>query len=63
VFVGSGIFKSKDPERRARAIVEATTHYDDPEILARVSRGLSEPMKGIDIRKLDRKEMLQIRGV
>ncbi|RLI94697.1 MAG: pyridoxal 5'-phosphate synthase lyase subunit PdxS, partial [Candidatus Altiarchaeales archaeon] len=39
VFVGSGIFKSKDPERRARAIVEATTHYDDPEILARVSRG------------------------
>ena len=46
VFVGSGIFKSEDPPARARAIVEATTHYRDPSILAKVSRGLGEPMKG-----------------
>jgi pyridoxal 5'-phosphate synthase pdxS subunit len=47
VFVGSGIFKSGDPARRARAIVEATTYFTDPEILAKVSRGLGEPMVGI----------------
>jgi pyridoxal 5'-phosphate synthase pdxS subunit len=47
VFVGSGIFKSGDPERRAKAIVEATTHFRDPHILAKVSRGLGEPMTGI----------------
>ena len=47
VFVGSGIFKSDDPAPRAKAIVEATTHYDDPEILAKVSRGLGAPMTGI----------------
>jgi pyridoxal 5'-phosphate synthase pdxS subunit len=52
-FVGSGIFKSADPARRAKAIVEATTHYADPEILAKVSRGLGEPMKGLEIDKLD----------
>jgi len=46
VFVGSGIFKSENPTSRARAIVEATTHYDDAEILAKVSRGLGEPMRG-----------------
>jgi pyridoxal 5'-phosphate synthase pdxS subunit len=46
VFVGSGIFKSEDPARRARAIVEATTHYNDPQIVAKVSRGLGEPMRG-----------------
>src|SRR5438093_13260097 len=46
VFVGSGIFKSGDPERRARAIVEATTHFADAEVLARVSAGLGEPMGG-----------------
>jgi pyridoxal 5'-phosphate synthase pdxS subunit len=46
VFVGSGIFKSEDPARRARAIVEATTHYNDAQILAKVSRGLGEPMRG-----------------
>ena len=53
VFVGSGIFKSGDPERRAKAIVEATTHYDDPEVLARVSAGLGEPMVGISTQSLD----------
>ena len=53
VFVGSGIFKSADPAPRARAIVEATAHYTDPQILAKVSRGLGEPMKGEEIDKLD----------
>lgn len=62
-FVGSGIFKSDDPERRARAIVEATTHYDDAKLLARVSRGLSGAMKGLDIKKIDEKDLLQSRGV
>jgi pyridoxal 5'-phosphate synthase pdxS subunit len=49
VFVGSGIFKSGDPARRARAIVEATTMFDDPDVLAKVSRGLGEAMVGIEI--------------
>jgi pyridoxal 5'-phosphate synthase pdxS subunit len=53
VFVGSGIFKSADPGPRAKAIVEATTHYRDPEILAKVSTGLGEPMRGEEIDKLD----------
>jgi pyridoxal 5'-phosphate synthase pdxS subunit len=53
VFVGSGIFKSADPGPRAKAIVEATTHYRDPEIIAKVSRGLGEPMRGQEIDKLD----------
>jgi pyridoxal 5'-phosphate synthase pdxS subunit len=53
VFVGSGIFKSEEPERRARAIVEATTHFADPEILAKVSRNLGEPMPGAEIATLD----------
>jgi pyridoxal 5'-phosphate synthase pdxS subunit len=53
VFVGSGIFKSADPAPRARAIVEATAHYTDAQILAKVSRGLGEPMKGEEIDKLD----------
>src|SRR5205823_6413994 len=48
-FVGSGIFKSEDPASRARAIVEATTYFNDPEILAKVSRGLGEPMRGLDV--------------
>jgi pyridoxal 5'-phosphate synthase pdxS subunit len=48
-FVGSGIFKSDDPARRAKAIVEATAHYDDPGILAKVSRGLGEAMRGDEI--------------
>jgi len=62
VFVGSGIFKSGDPERRAKAIVEATTHFRDPEILARVSAGLGEPMVGISASSLDPSELLATRG-
>jgi pyridoxal 5'-phosphate synthase pdxS subunit len=53
VFVGSGIFKSSDPGPRAKAIVEATTHYRDAEIIAKVSRGLGEPMKGEEIDRLE----------
>ena len=53
VFVGSGIFKSSDPSKRARAIVEATTHYDDADIVAKVSRGLGEAMRGEEIDTLD----------
>lgn len=53
VFVGSGIFKSQDPARRARAIVEATTHYNDPEMLVKISRGLGEAMPGIEVGALD----------
>jgi pyridoxal 5'-phosphate synthase pdxS subunit len=62
VFVGSGIFKSGDPEKRAKAIVEATTHYNDAEILARVSAGLGEPMVGISTASLDPSELLETRG-
>jgi pyridoxal 5'-phosphate synthase pdxS subunit len=62
IFVGSGIFKSDDPAERARAIVEATTYFDDPEILARVSRGLGAAMPGIEIDKLGPGELLQTRG-
>jgi pyridoxal 5'-phosphate synthase pdxS subunit len=53
VFVGSGIFKSDNPPARAKAIVEATTHFRDPDILAKVSRGLGEPMKGQEIAELE----------
>jgi pyridoxal 5'-phosphate synthase pdxS subunit len=53
VFVGSGIFKSSDPAKRARAIVEATTHFEDAQILAKVSRGLGEAMRGQEIDQLD----------
>jgi pyridoxal 5'-phosphate synthase pdxS subunit len=60
VFVGSGIFKSADPANRARAIVEATTHFQDPEILAKVSHGLGEPMAGLEIGTLETR--LQDRG-
>jgi pyridoxal 5'-phosphate synthase pdxS subunit len=62
VFVGSGIFKSGDPASRARAIVEATTYYEDPEMLAKVSRGLGEPMKGLEISDLGEEGLLQTRG-
>jgi pyridoxal 5'-phosphate synthase pdxS subunit len=55
VFVGSGIFKSEDPARRARAIVEATTHYKDAQIVAKVSRGLGEPMRGQDANTVETK--------
>ncbi len=62
VFVGSGIFKSGNPKKRAEAIVLAVTYYDDPHILAEVSEDLGEPMLGIDVRKLEEKELLQVRG-
>ncbi len=62
VFVGSGIFKSGDPPRRAKAIVEAVTHYNDPAILAEVSKGLGEPMVGIGISQLPEEERLAVRG-
>jgi len=63
-FVGSGIFKSEDPERRARAIVEATTHFNDPERVAAASIELGEPMRGDDIAQLAAQgELLQQRGV
>jgi pyridoxal 5'-phosphate synthase pdxS subunit len=62
VFVGSGIFKSGDPARRAKAIVEATTHYLDPDIIAGVSRGLGEAMVGIEIGTIPENELLAERG-
>ncbi len=61
-FVGSGIFKSEDPAGRARAIVEATTYFNDPDVLAKVSRGLGEPMRGRDIKELGEEGLLQVRG-
>ena len=62
VFVGSGIFKSGDPDKRARAIVEATTHYLDARVLADVSAGLGEAMVGISTASLDPGELLERRG-
>ncbi len=62
VFVGSGIFKSGDPLKRARAIVRATTHYQDPNIIAEVSRDLGEPMVGINLDKLPEHEQMARRG-
>jgi pyridoxal 5'-phosphate synthase pdxS subunit len=62
VFVGSGIFKSGDPAKRAKAIVEATTHYNDPKIIAEVSRDLGEPMVGIGVRTLREEDLLATRG-
>jgi pyridoxal 5'-phosphate synthase pdxS subunit len=62
VFVGSGIFKSGDPATRAKAIVEATTHYQDPEILARVSRQLGDPMVGLEIASIGKENLIQHRG-
>ncbi len=61
IFVGSGIFKAQDPGKTARAIVEASLHYDDPELLARVSGGLGEPMKGVEISTLAPAALLQAR--
>ena len=61
-FVGSGIFKSSDPVARARAIVAATTYYDDPKVLAEVSRDLGEAMSGLDIKTLTSEERMQERG-
>ena len=62
VFVGSGIFKSSDPAKRAKAIVRATTHYSDPRAVAEVSRGLGDAMPGIETSKLPESELLQTRG-
>ena len=62
-FVGSGIFKSDDPAPRAKAIVEATTHYNDPAIIGEVSKNLGEAMVGIGIRTLQEAELLAPRGV
>ena len=62
VFVGSGIFKSNNPKIRAKAIVEATTHYDNPKIIAQVSEGLGEAMKGIEISQIAPAERMQDRG-
>ena len=61
-FVGSGIFKSDDPARRAKAIVEATTHFTDPKLIAEVSRGLGEAMRGIALETLAAGERLAVRG-
>jgi len=62
VFVGSGIFKSTDPAVRAKAIVEAVTHFDDPKVIAEVSRGLGEAMHGIEISTLAKEQRMQERG-
>ena len=62
VFVGSGIFKSEDPAVRAKAIVKAVTHYQDPKSLVEVSQGLGEPMPGIDVTLLEEKDLLSTRG-
>ncbi|MFO7678135.1 MAG: pyridoxal 5'-phosphate synthase lyase subunit PdxS [Thermoplasmatota archaeon] len=62
VFVGSGIFKSENPEKRAKAIVDAVAHYNEPEIIAEVSKKLGEAMSGIDITSLPKEQLLQERG-
>ena len=62
VFVGSGVFKSSNPEATARAIVKATTHYQDPEIIAEVSKKLGEAMPGLDIKQIPTEELLASRG-
>ena len=62
VFVGSGIFKSEDPERTANAIVQATTHFEDPRIIADVSKGLGAPMRGIALEAIPEGERLAVRG-
>ena len=62
VFVGSGIFKSSNPEVRAKAVVKATTHYQDPAIIAEVSKDLGEAMPGLDIKTIAPEELLATRG-
>ncbi len=62
VFVGSGIFKSSSPERMAKAIVEAVNHFNQPEAIARASRGLGDAMPGLDVHTLRDDEVLQTRG-
>jgi pyridoxal 5'-phosphate synthase pdxS subunit len=63
VFVGSGIFKSDNPAKRAAAIVKATTHFRDARLIAEVSRGLGEPMRGINVASIPERELLAVRGV
>ncbi len=63
VFVGSGVFKSTNPEARAKAIVKATTHYKDPQIIAEVSKNLGEAMPGLDIKQIPTEELLAPRGL
>lgn len=63
VFVGSGIFKSSDPKKRAKAIVEAVTHFRDADIIAKVSMGLGDPMVGRSVRELTKEELLAARGI
>lgn len=62
IFVGSGIFKSENPLKMAQAIVEATTHYDNPKVLARVSSGLGMAMPGLNVSKIDQKDIISNRG-
>ena len=62
VFVGSGIFKSSDPKNRAKAVVEATTYYNDPQKLVEISMDLKEAMEGIEISQIPEEELLQNRG-
>ena len=62
VFVGSGIFKSEDPALRAKAIVQATTHFEDAELIAEVSRGLGEAMPGLEIGEIGKENLIQFRG-
>ncbi|MBU4175372.1 MAG: pyridoxal 5'-phosphate synthase lyase subunit PdxS [Actinobacteria bacterium] len=62
VFVGSGIFKSEEPAVRARAIVRATTHFEDPELIAEVSSGLGEAMRGLEISEISKENLIQFRG-
>ena len=62
VFVGSGIFKSENPEKRAKAIVQAVTHFDKPEIIADISKNIGDAMVGIEIEKIPLDQRLQERG-
>ncbi|MDQ2827810.1 MAG: pyridoxal 5'-phosphate synthase lyase subunit PdxS, partial [Chloroflexota bacterium] len=62
VFVGSGIFKSSDPARRAKAIVEATTHYNNPAIIAQASKGLGDAMQGLEIATIREDQLMAARG-
>jgi pyridoxal 5'-phosphate synthase pdxS subunit len=62
VFVGSGIFKSSNPQKMAKAIVEAVNHYEDAKVIAAVSRGLGDAMPGLDVHTLREDEVLQYRG-
>ena len=62
IFIGSGIFKSEDPAARAHAVVQAVTHFQDPKIIAEVSRGLGEPMRGLEMSQIPEEELLAKRG-